>query len=73
MGFLDGGFTMKAMVKKLAVDGWLAEDIREAAKAQKLTVPAYIRRAVVRQLVQDLQSCRVQAVRQKSVGAKVGA
>jgi len=71
MGFLDRGFTMKAMVKKLAVDGWLAEDLRELAKAQKLTVPAYVRRAVVRQVIQDLRSHQAQPLQEKAVEAKV--
>jgi len=58
-------------MKKLDVDRWLAEDIREVAKAQKLTVPAYIRRAVVRQVIRDLRSRQAQPLQEKAVEAKV--
>jgi len=71
MGFYGGGLKMKAM--KLDVERWLAEEVREAAKACKLTVPAYIRRAVVRQLLQDLQLQRLQSLERQAVEAKAEA
>jgi hypothetical protein len=45
----------RKQLKSLPLDGWLADEIRDLAAAEKLTVVAYVRRAVLRQVRSDVE------------------
>jgi len=62
---------VKTLVKQLNLDSWTVSEVSRLAQARKLRFSDYIRRAVIRQVLEDLRVEPAVSVGKGTVGVKV--